>query len=95
VLSADLIHAATGRSLWTRSYEGELSETVLLQGELATDVAAEIESKLTARREDRSEKVRKVRPQVLAAYLKGRFFIDKWNEAAIRKGMAYFDEALK
>ena len=46
-IAVRLIHAATGRNLWTNSYERELRDGLALQREMTRDIVGEIRIKLT------------------------------------------------
>ena len=45
-ITAQLIHAATDRHVWARSYEGDVSDVVALQKQMAEAIAATIGSRL-------------------------------------------------
>ncbi len=69
-LNVNLVHAQTNRSLWAQSYESELRESRILQGEMVRDVARVIDSALTPEQEGRLTS-RPVNPQAHEAYLRG------------------------
>ncbi len=94
-VGVELIHAATGRQLWAKSYEREPQETVVLQADVAADLVGEVESKIKPERQARLAKLRSVKPEVYQAYLTGRFFLNKRNEADLRRSIAYFEQALR
>jgi len=65
-----------------------------LQSEVAQAIAKEIDITMTAEERQRLAGSRPVDPEAHEAYLKGHFFIDKFTEADIRKGIAYFEQAI-
>ena len=48
-ITARLVDAASGRNLWTKSYERELRDLSSLQSDLAQTIAQEIQAKLTSK----------------------------------------------
>ncbi len=40
-ITAQLIHAASDRHFWARSYDRDLSDVLTVQGEVASEIAAE------------------------------------------------------
>lgn len=70
-ISASLIEAETGRTLWAESYERNLTSVMALQGEVARAIAGEIQVTLTPEEEARLAYDKEVDPQALDAYLHG------------------------
>ena len=92
-ISAQLIHAATDRHLWARSYERELKDVLPLQDEVARAIAAEVRIELTPREHARLSRTRSVNPEAYEAYLKGRFFAS--TPRGRPKGIQYLEEAVR
>ncbi len=93
-LNIQLVHAETDRLMWGASYDRNLDDVVLLQGELAGAVAkamsatiVEGEGALGARRT--------VNPEAYDAYLRGRHFWGLRSEDALRKSIEYYRQALQ
>jgi TolB-like protein/Tfp pilus assembly protein PilF len=93
-IDAQLVDAASGRQLWAKPYEGEERDSIVLQADIATELVGEIESQISPERKARLARLRSVKPEVYEASLKGRFFLNRRNEADIRKGISYFEQAL-
>jgi TolB-like protein/DNA-binding winged helix-turn-helix (wHTH) protein/Tfp pilus assembly protein PilF len=70
-ITAQLVHGATDRHLWARSYERELRDVLALQGEIAASIAEAIELEV---RPGARPRVRPVDPEAYQAYLEGRFY---------------------
>jgi tetratricopeptide (TPR) repeat protein len=94
-ITAQLIDASTDRHLWARSYERELSDVLALQGEVARAVAEEIWGQVTGEASARLARARRVDPDAYEAYLRGRFHWNRRSEEGIRKGIEYFEEAIR
>jgi TolB-like protein/Flp pilus assembly protein TadD len=72
-VSVRLVRAATGRLVWSESYERSLSDVLALQSELALAVAREIQVKLLPREREQLSSTRSVDPRAHEAYLLGRY----------------------
>jgi serine/threonine-protein kinase len=93
-ITVRLTEAPTGRSIWGRSYDGEMSGILGLQDQVARGVAERIRvdspsglSEGTARRQE-------VTPAAYEAYVRGRYFLGKVTGADFRKGIGYFTKAI-
>lgn len=94
-IDAQLIQAATDRHLWASSYERDIRDVLVLQGELARTIAAEVQIQLTPTEQARLRNARPVNPEAYEAYLRGRFFWNKRNKEAINKSIEYFNDAIR
>lgn len=76
-ITAQLVHAPTDRHLWAESYESEMRDLLVLQGEVARAIAGEIQGKLQPEERARFATASPVKPEAYQAYLKGRLFYYK------------------
>ena len=76
-VTAQLIHAATDRHLWARTYDRELRDVLALQAELAGAIAQAVQVKVRPEERRRLAARGTVNPDAYDAYLKGRFFWSK------------------
>ena len=93
-VTAQLIHAATDRHLWARTYERELRDVLALQAELAGAIAQAVQVKVQPEEQRRLAARGTVDPEAYDAYLKGRFFWNKRSPQGIAKGIDYFQQAI-
>jgi serine/threonine protein kinase/tetratricopeptide (TPR) repeat protein len=86
-ITVQLIRTATGRKLWTESYERDLREVLALEREVARNVAGELGLKLTPQEQAQFAEARPVNPEAYDHYLRGRYHLHRQtrddNEAAI------------
>ncbi len=94
-ITAQLIHAPTDRHLWAKEYDRELSDILLLQNEVARDIADEIRVQLTPPETARLTARRAVHPQAYDAYVKGRYFWNQRTAEGFRKAIGYFQQAIE
>jgi TolB-like protein/Flp pilus assembly protein TadD len=93
-ISAQLIRAPEDRQLWAQSYERELREVLLLQGEIAQAIVGQVKAKLTAQEKTRVTSAKPVDPEAQDAYLRGSYFQNQWTEQSIRHAIGYFEQAV-
>jgi TolB-like protein/DNA-binding winged helix-turn-helix (wHTH) protein/tetratricopeptide (TPR) repeat protein len=94
-ITAQLIDARSDRHLWAESYERDLRDVLALQSEVASDIATEIQIKVTSHAITPSGRSHPINPEAHEAYLKGRYFWNKRSEEDVRKGIAYFEQAIR
>jgi serine/threonine protein kinase len=93
-ITAQLIQAAPEKHLWANSFTRNFKNILALESEVAQAIAEEIHITMTAEERQRLVRSRSVDPEAYETYLKGRFFINKFNEADVRKGMSFFEQAI-
>ena len=94
-ITANLVQVSPERHLWAESYESDLGDILVLQGELAQAIAATIRVKLTPEEQTRLAGARPVDPEAYQAYLKGQYFLAKFMPEDERKALAYFQKAVE
>jgi eukaryotic-like serine/threonine-protein kinase len=93
-ITAQLFRAAPEQQLWSETYERAMRDVLSLQGELARDIAEEIEVKLNAQERRLLTRERPVAPAVLEAYLQGRYFSNQFTPDSYRKAIQQFNHAI-
>ena len=93
LISAKLIEAATERHLLVEDYEGELSDILTLQKDVARAVAKKFRLKLT---QDLNgiESTKSIDPKTYEHYLYGRHFWNRRDPESLSKAMDYFNMAI-
>jgi TolB-like protein/DNA-binding winged helix-turn-helix (wHTH) protein/Tfp pilus assembly protein PilF len=94
-ITAQLIDAKGDQHLWARTYERDLKDVLALQDEVARDIAAEIQVRLTPQEKVRLTSERKTSPRAYDAYLRGRYLWSQRNAEAIAKAVSYFQQAVR
>ena len=93
-ITAQLIQASADKHLWAQSYEGDLSNTLTLQGQVAQAIADEVRINLTPHEQAALHTVKLVNPEAYEAYLKGRYFWNKRTKDSLTRARDYFDQAI-
>jgi len=94
-ISVDLIDGVADRNIWTARYERDLRDVLALQGDVAREVAREIDVTLTEREHQRLSRTEAVNPAARESFLWGRYFLTKATETAARKSVDYFQAAIR
>jgi serine/threonine-protein kinase len=92
-ISAQLIYAPSDTNVWAESYERDLHDVLMLQGEVAQVIANQVNAKVTPQERARLAGQRPIAPEAHQAYLKGRYYWNKRTEEGIRKAIDYFRQA--
>ncbi len=93
-VTARLIYAPTDTQLWSKSYQRDLQNVLVMQGEVASAIVGEIKVKLTGQEQARLLSARPVNPAAHEAYLKGNYL--RWGTQEQRqRSKEYFEEAIQ
>ena len=94
-VTARLVRAKTGEHIWADSYEGELRDTVELQGSVAIAVVRGVQAKMTPLESQRLARVQPVTPEAYRAYVMGRFWWNKRTAEGFQRAIENFTAAIK
>lgn len=93
-LNVQLIQTKNDRHLWANAYDRELANVLNLQGELAHEIAGQIQLHVNPEDEKRLATKQRVDPETYMLYLQGRFYWHQREEQALTKAIAYFQQAV-
>ena len=95
-ITAQLIYGPSDKHLWAKSYEEDLRDGFALQTNVASDIAQQVQAKLTPK--SASQRTRPVDPKVLDAYVQGSYYLNSEGRGAgdegQKKARKYFQEAV-
>jgi serine/threonine-protein kinase len=91
---AELVNAADGIELWTRTFDRELKDIFAVQAEIAAAVAESLKVTLLGSDEQSTRSATKS-TEAHNAYLQGHFHFQRRNLEDYRKAVSYFDEAIR
>jgi TolB-like protein len=92
-VSAQLIRVSDQTQVWAQNYERELHDLLQIQNELGKAIARQVQINLTPQQEIDLSRMRTVNPDAYDLYLKGRFYWNKRNPAAIKESIGYLQRA--
>jgi TolB-like protein/DNA-binding winged helix-turn-helix (wHTH) protein/Tfp pilus assembly protein PilF len=91
-ITARLVATHPERQLWAETYDRDLRDILALQSEVARDVAEQVSVKLKP--QIHPARSRQVNPEAYEAYLKGRYYWNKYTEAGLWRAIEYFEQAI-
>jgi TolB-like protein/Tfp pilus assembly protein PilF len=90
---AELINAADGIELWTRTFDRELKDIFAVQQEIAKAVADSLKVTLLGAETTSVQEAATKSVEAHNAYLQGHFYFQRRNLEDYRKAVVYFDQA--
>jgi TolB-like protein/DNA-binding winged helix-turn-helix (wHTH) protein/Tfp pilus assembly protein PilF len=95
-ITAQLIYGPSDKHLWARSYEEDLRDVFALQTNVASDIAQQVQAKLTPK--SASPQPRPVDLMVLDAFTQGKYYLNSSGRGAGDEGRLkarkYFQQAI-
>jgi len=92
---AELVNAADGIELWTRTFDRELKDIFAVQSEIAAAVAQSLKVTLLGADAQSAAKPATENTEAHNAYLQGHFHFQRRNLEDYRKAVGYFDQAIQ
>src|SRR5438874_11381312 len=90
---AELINAADGIELWTRTFDRELKDIFAVQQEIAAAVATSLKATLLGA--DQRSAANPKTAEAHNAYLQGHYYFQRRNLEDYRKAVGHYDEAIR
>jgi len=96
-VSVQLIDALTDRHIWVQNYDRTLADSLALQGELATEIAAGVGATLSPQEKTRVEAKPTNNTAAYDAYLRGRAFTggSPFDKSTVERTIQSYQEAVK
>jgi TolB-like protein/Flp pilus assembly protein TadD len=92
---AELVNAADGIQLWTRTFDRELKDIFAVQEEIARAVAESLKVTLLGSQSGPAQRGGPSNVEAHNAYLQGHFHFQRRNLEDYRKAVSYFDQAIR
>ena len=92
-ITAQLIRTDSDSHLWAKSYEGDMKDILSLQASVAEAITNEVKLNLSSAERNRLQRPA-VNPEAYEAYLRGRFFWNRRDDAGFKKAVEYFNQAI-
>jgi TolB-like protein/Flp pilus assembly protein TadD len=92
---AELVNAADGIQLWTRTFDRELKDIFAVQEEIARAVAESLKVTLLGSQDRPAERGAPTNVEAHNPYLQGHFHFQRRNLEDYRKAVGFFDQAIR
>lgn len=93
-ITAQLIQLPVDKHLWAQSYQGNLSDALAVQNQVARAIADEIRVEITPQEQAALKNAKKIDPEAYEAYLKGRYFWNQRTAYGLERAVDYFNQAI-
>ena len=94
-ITAQLINVADGYHLWSERYDRQMEDVFAIQDGISQAVVNTLKIKLVGERETVFVKRPTENLEAYNLFLKGRFFWSKRTEEGLKKGIQYFQQAIR
>jgi TolB-like protein/DNA-binding winged helix-turn-helix (wHTH) protein/Tfp pilus assembly protein PilF len=93
-ITAQLIQVPADKHLWAESYQGNVSDTLAVQNQVARAIAEQIRIEVTPQEQAALKSAKKVDPEAYEAYLKGRYAWNRRTADGLQRAVDYFNQAI-
>jgi TolB-like protein len=93
-VNAELTAVRDNTEIWGQHYSGKSADIILLQQQIAGDIAEKLRSKISASEKQQVTKLGTQNPEAYELYLKGRYSWNKRTASDIAIAISYFNQAI-
>ena len=93
-ITAQLIRVPADEHIWAHSYEGDISDTLVLQSQVAQAIADQIRVTVNSQRHVALETAKTVNIEAYDSYLKGRYYWNKRTGDGLQEAIQYFNRSI-
>jgi eukaryotic-like serine/threonine-protein kinase len=94
-VSADLTNVRDNTEIWGEQYERKTSDVLVLQQQIASDIAEKLRSKLSGAEKQQAVKQGTQNPEAYQLYVKGRYHWNKRTNADLKTAISLFNQAIE
>ncbi len=94
-ITAQLVNGSTDEQIWADNFDRELRDVLVLQSEVADNIAKQIDLHLTPQQQQNLHAAHLVDPDAYQSYLWGRYYWNTRTPDGLKKAGEYFADAIK
>jgi serine/threonine protein kinase/Tfp pilus assembly protein PilF len=94
-LNLELVDVQTENVIWSEQYNRTQTDLVALQSEIARDVSAKLQTRLSGADTKKLTKTYTTNSEAYQLYLKGLFYWNKRTGEALKKSIEFFNQAIE
>ncbi len=94
-VQAELVDVETGFRLWGESYDRPMRDLAEVQAAIAGEIGEHLRFKLSGAERRSIAGRRSQDPEAYQAFLKGRYFWNKWTSEGIRTAIGFYERAIE
>ncbi|HEY0377839.1 MAG TPA: tetratricopeptide repeat protein [Pyrinomonadaceae bacterium] len=95
IIRTELVDVADGWQLWGEQYNRNSADLLAVQEEISRDISEKLRLKLSGEQKRRLAKRYTESTEAYQTYLKGRFYWNKRTLEGLRRGVEYFQQAIR
>jgi TolB-like protein len=93
-VTTELVNGENRTTLWGAEYTRDRADLADIQGQIATEIARRVRSKLTSADQRRLAKLIHPNPEVYSLLLRGRYQMSLYTPESTQRAASYFEQAL-
>jgi TolB-like protein/DNA-binding winged helix-turn-helix (wHTH) protein/Tfp pilus assembly protein PilF len=94
-ITARLVGTAPEHLIWQKTYEGDMRDVLMLQSEVAHDIAGNIRNRFASQLAPGAVAYKRLDPETHEDYLRGQYFLDRRTAEAMNTAVEYFQRAVE
>jgi TolB-like protein/Tfp pilus assembly protein PilF len=94
-ITARLVSTAQEHLIWQKEYEGDMRDILMLQSDVAHDIAGNIQTKLARQQVPGAVAYKRLDPETHEDYLRGRYFLARRTAEGMNTAVDYFQRAVQ
>lgn len=94
-ITVKLMNAKLDEHIWSKTFEEEVEDVMLLQNEVARAIAQQVEVAIRPEEQVRFQSSGRVDPAAYEAYLKGQFHVERFTPQDIKLAAQYYQQAVE
>ena len=95
VIQAELVDVAKGTQLWGAQYNRRAADLLAVQEDISREISEKLRLRLSGEEKTRLAKRPTTNNEAYQLYLQGRYWWNKRNPEALRKGLQFFQQAVE
>lgn len=93
-INVKLMNAVLDENIWSDSFEGDVSDVMVLQNQVARAIAQQVEVAISPEELDQFESAETINPAAYEAYLKGQFHVERFTPKDVKLAAQYYQQAV-
>ncbi len=93
-VNVQLIRGATDEHIWAKEYQRQNRSILRLQAEIAQTIVRQVRVTLSPQAQLGLAETQELDPEAYEDYLKGRYYLNQSTEDALKRSVAYFQQAV-
>jgi len=94
-VQAELVDAQSGFRIWGEVYDRPMADLLDVQDEIAREICERLRFKLSGAERQRVAKAPTRNAEAYQAYLKGRYFWNKWTTEGVKSALELYERAIE